>query len=257
MLAGKYTRTILAVMALLLMMPMIVSANCEITSDYFYEKPFPATFCVQLDTPATPVTFVATTPQGMKKTAGPVNTNALGLACVSVNWPVGVYELTIPTESDCPPHAISIFSELNFCGAQGGGALLLDEYGVPPNVQQSLEPRKADFAFINRELSPKNFAVIYHDPDYPLGAIRFIAKSFQTIQAFDLTTYQWMKFHGSGKLSQGMGAPMSVHYTLYVDDDPILPYFCLQIWDFAGHLLYENDDCSLFEGRNEVEICPE
>ena len=253
--SSKCLSVVFAAMVFAVAMPIIASANCQIISDYFYEKPFAARFCAQLDTAATPVTFVATTPQGIIKTAGPVNTNVLGLACVSVTWPVGVYELSVPAESDCPSVAISIFSENNFCGAQGGGTVLLEEYGVPPNVHQSLEPREADFAFIYRPTSPMNFGVIYHDPDYPLGAIGFIAKSFQTVQTEDETTYESMEFHGNGKLTQGTGAPMSVHYNLYVDDDPTDTYFSLRIYDFAGHLLYENDDCELFEGQNVVEIC--
>lgn len=264
MLAKKHTVTILAVMALVLMLP-IVASSAEIVSDYFFTKPLSAMFCVQLDEHAAgiPVVFTGTTPQGIRFTTGTYLTNVLGEACPCVNWPVGIYSIVANAGNmeTTYPYAISIFSPVNFCGAQGGGVVDLDDVNLPPNPSlETLADREADFAFIWRTTSPKNFGIIYHDPKNPIAPVTFIATSFQIVVPQDFGFYQSVKFIGTGKLTVGMNPPKTVHYEMYADDFPGDNLFELKLTDFAGHLLYisdpDDDEETVVEGKNVVELCP-
>jgi len=250
-------------------------STVEVTGSFFGSMPTPLNLCAEL-TPwanAKPVTFTGITPYMIKVKAGPVNTNVLGIACGSANWPQNIYTVTAyaklnGTGPTSPPVAVSRFNPKNFCGLQGGGALHLLSYGVPPNVQHELPPgRQATFAIIDKLNPGKNFGILYYDNDNPLGAVSFVAKSYE----YALFTpqigpppYTSVLFLGTGRAVFG-GVPKIVHYEVRADNFPYDNYFYIELWSIDGHLLYESAGPSVidqgterhvYDGTNVIVVCP-
>ncbi len=159
----------------------------EVTGSFFSTMPSPHGLCAQLLPWASgkPTTFTGITPYTIKVKAGPVNTNALGIACVNANWAQNIYTVTAysklnGTGPTSPPVAVSRFNPKYFCGLQGGGALHLLSYDVWPNIQHQVLPeRQATYAIIDKKNPGKNFGILYYDNDNPLGAVSFVAKSYE------------------------------------------------------------------------------
>ena len=281
---GLTHRNALLALAAFCLMTMASAAQAngnslEITGAFFSTMPTPLRLCAELTPSASgaPVTFNGVTPYNIKTKAGPMNTNALGLACVRANWPQNIYTVRATANVNggvtSPPVAVSVYNPRNFCGVQGGGALHLLSYGVPPSVQhQSLPARQATYALIYKLNPGKNFGILYYDNDNPLGAVSFVAKSYESVidtsevglsgpTTVGAPDYTEMEFRGVGRAVLN-GVPTLVHYYVLVDDYADDNYFYIELWSLTGHLLYESADPDdegeeqhVYDGKNVITPC--
>lgn len=243
--------------------------SLEVTGSFFSAMPTPLRLCAELTPTASgaPVTFNGVTPYSIKTKAGPRSTNALGLACVSANWAQNIYTVRATAVVNggvtSPPVAVSVYNPRNFCGVQGGGALQLWSYDVPPNVQYTFDPRQATFALIYKLNPGKNFGILYYDNDNPLGAVSFVAKSFEFTDSTyydEEEEYNQVEFWGVGRAILD-GVPTLVHYYILVDDYPDDNYFYIELWSITGNLLYESADPDdeneqhVYDGRIVIVEC--
>ena len=252
-----------------------IPATLEVTGSFFSAMPTPLSLCAVLDPGMSgkPVTFTGITPYTIKVKAGPVPTNALGDVCALANWAQNIYTVTAyaklnGTGPTSPPVAVSRFNPKNFCGLQGGGALHLLSYDVPPNVQHhGLPARQATYAIIDKLNPGRNFGILYYDNDNPLGAVSFVAKSYESAiftPVGGIPPYNTVDFLGTGRAVFG-GVPKIVHYYVHADDYPNDMWFYIEMWSIDGRLLYESAGPSIvdqdterdvFNGKNVITICP-
>jgi len=247
--------------------------SVEVTGAFFSTMPTPLGLSAQLTPWANgkPVTFTGITPYTIKVKAGPVNTNALGQASVNANWAQNIYTVTAYAKLNgagvtSPPVAVSRFNPRNFCGVQGGGALHLLSYDVPPNVQHTIDPRQATYALIYKLNPGRNFGILYYDNDDPLGAVSFVAKSYESVIVTPVPgdpAYNILEFRGVGRAVLG-GVPMWVHYYVYLDDYPDDNYFYIELTSITGRLLYESAgpgdedqmaEQHVYDGKNVIVLC--
>jgi len=254
----------------------------EVIGNYFNPRPGSTTLCAKV-CPAQAgiwVGFTGETPYGTMVRAWPTRTNAQGIACINTVWPQGIYGVRawVLTAGPQPPPsdsvqtngpkpsliaAVSVFNPKNFCGAQGGGALYLHSYGVPPNVRTTLTDRKATYAFIYKKDDPGYFSVGLLDYSNPCGPVEFV-----TTQWFDASIQEFAGPDYKSIVVVGMGHAMigpwdgPVHYRMYADDFPGGSRFRVQLWGINGALLYQSapDDASseqkVYEGKNVIQPCP-
>lgn len=252
-----------------------VPSTVEVTGSFFSTMPSPHGLCSQLLpwASAKPVTFTGITPYTIKVKAGPVKTNALGIACVNANWAQNIYTVTAyaklnGTGPTSAPVAVSRFNPKLFCGLQGGGALHLLSYGVSPNIQHQLPPeRQATYALIYKLNPGKNFGILYYDNDNPLGAVSFVAKSYESVIVTPIVSppaFTNVEFRGTGRAVLN-GVPTLVHYYVYADSFPDDNYFYIELRGLDWQLLYESAGTSLvdqaaeqhvYDGKNVIVICP-
>lgn len=253
-----------------------ITYSLEVTGTFFSSMPTPLRLSADLAPSASgkPVTFNGITPYNIKVKAGPVLSTTddalFNNAYVNANWAQNIYTVTAYAKLNgggvtSPPVAVSRFNPRNFCGVQGGGALHLKSYGVPPNVQHTFDPRQATYALIYKLNPGKNFGILYYDNDNPLGAVSFVAKSFESVIVTPfpgIPPYTMVEFRGSGRAVLG-GVPTLVHYYVYLDDYPDDSYFYIELWSTKGKLLYEsagpNDqdtELHVYDGQNVIVGCP-
>lgn len=256
---GKYAYLLLA--AALLLLPTGASA-LEVITDHFYQIPIAQGLCADLESciAGVPVAFQGVTPWSTRRAAGPVPTNSLGIACVNVIWPQGIYTVQAQSNGEVSdPVAVAFWQPNGFYGAISAGELHIYRYGFFPNNLVTQEYRRATAAMIFTDPlctgRCATFGVIYYDPDNPVGAVTFTTKTFQQVVRTPKAGYESMEFRGVGYLQQGAGPRKLVRYYLYVDDLSGDNYFCLDIYDLTGKLIYYNDGCHLYEGATEVELC--
>jgi hypothetical protein len=242
----------------------------DVTGNFYNARPGSTTLCAKVDPMGEwEVNFTGETPYGLIFGAAPLFTDRTGKGCIRTVWPQGVYAVeATATDGENPPTileseevAISVFNPNRFCGAQGGGALRLFTYGVPPSVKKTLTYRQATFAFIFKLSVPQNYGVFYFDCDNPDGEVEFVARSFTDIffddQVDGIVPYKTVEAIGNGLLNKE-----PVHYLIYADNYPGDNWFMIQLWDFTGNLVYQSaiDDVwpetSVFNGKNVVQPCP-
>lgn len=250
-----------------------ITYSLEVTGAFFSTMPTPLRLCADLTPSASgkPVTFTGITPYTIKVKAGPVlstTDDVLGNnACVNANWAQNIYTVTAYAKLNgsgvtSPPVAVSRFNPRSFCGIQGGGALHLLSYDVPPNVKYTFDPRQATYALIYKLNPGKNFGILYYDNDDPLGAVSFVAKSFESVIVTPDAgppAYTMAEFRGVGRAVFGC-VPKLVHYYVYADDYPDDSYFYIELWSLDGHLLYESAgpeeaEQHVYDGMNVI-TCP-
>jgi len=272
-----------------------------VTGNFFNPKPGMTTLCAKvLPMDFWEVEFKGETPYGLEFEAAPLFTNSTGRGCIRALWPQGVYKVKAKaSEIDddfevvqgAKPKskedvAVSVFNPYGFCGAQGGGALQLFSYGVPPSVKNTLSPRQATFAFIFKLNVPQNYGVWYFDKRDPDGGVKFVAQSFIDIsfdsRMQDSVPYKVVEVRGNGMAEiedeqnneqhNGMveingddqqGEDLvPVHYYIYADDYPGDSSFQIVLTDFTGQVLYESalanigPETTVFSGKNVIQPCP-
>lgn len=294
----------LVVLALTLVMATSAAwaVNCScisVTGNFFNPKPGATTLCAKVSPPSIwQVQFKGVTPYCLEFKAGPLYTNTVGQICAKTVWPQGVYKVKAYTQANnslqvngcrkSDPVAVSVFNpgttSCPFCGAQGGGALRLFTYDVPPNVRTSLAPRQATFAYIFKLNPPQNLGVWYFDNDNPYGPLSFSARSY-THLFFDKrqvngTDYNVVEAYGTGCLKIASVAVSvqcdpcdddpygdcwrncdPVRYYIYADDYPGDSSFRIKLWDFAGNLIYQSaldgewPETTVYNGKNVIQEC--
>ncbi len=251
----------------------------DITGNFFNPKPGSTTLCGDVEGNGNwIVEFMGETPYGLKFTAGPMMTDSVGKLCIKTTWPQGVYAVEAQTSlltlnqhlqngvSEPEEVAVSVFNPNWFCGTQGGGALQLVSYDVPPSVKTSVTSRQATFAYIFKQRVPQNYGIWYFDNENPLGAVEFVAKSFTDIfyssRVKDLTAYKVVEVYGNGLAEFNETDEFFVHYYMYADDFPGENSFQLVLWDFAGNVLYMSapantgPESTVSKGKNAIQPCP-
>lgn len=249
----------------------------DVTGNYFNPSPGSTTLCVKIDPMgAWDLRFTGKTPYGLEFQAAPLLTNAAGRGCIRALWPQGVYNLKVKSSPQSAFNlvqvpkpqlrqdvAISVFNKNWFCGTQGGGALKLFSYGVPPNVKKTLASRQATFAFIFKQAVPQNYGVFYFDTDNPDHKVKFVAQSFTDIFYDTIdgpVTYNTVQVRGNSVVEMD-DDDMPVHYLIYADDYPGDPWFRIQLWDFTGRLVYQSSpeisesEKTVVNGKNVIQPC--
>jgi hypothetical protein len=270
----------LSILALVILASMACANNIgsvEVTGNFFNPKPGLTTLCADTHMSGWFVEFQGETPYGLLFDAGPMMTNSLGKICIKTIWPQGVYAveahmlrdersmLQQPNDSEAEEVAISVFNPFLFCGAQGGGALSLFSYDVPPSVKTTLAPRQATFAYIFKQRVPQNYGIWYFDNDNPLGPVEFVAQSFTDISygnaVFDMTAFQVVQVYGNGMVEFDETNEIPCHYFMYANDFPGGNSFQLVLWDFAGNVLYRSaptnigPESTVLKGKNVIQPC--
>lgn len=279
------SRKTLFLLTLVMALSTLVSAvwavqlqEIDVTGNFFNPKPGATQLCAQVYPFCSnaQVQFTGKTPYDTEVTAQYVWTNAWGKACIKTIWPQGIYKvkararyenstsgsiLQVPCiKSD--PVAVSVFNPKNFCGAQGGGALYLRSYDVPPNVKTTLAARQATFAFIVKRNQPNNFGILFFDNDNPYGQVEF-----ESIHWFDSNILYYMgpdyasiELIGMGE-AEVNGQEQPVHYYMYADTFPGANKFYLELRDITGALIYKSSptptdpEAKVFNGKNLIVPC--
>lgn len=253
----------------------------EVIGNYWNPKPGSTTLCAKV-CPAMAgvwVGFTGESPYGTLVRAWPTRTNAQGIARIKAIWPQGIYGVRawVLTSGQQPPPtdsvttngpkpslitAVSVFNPKFFCGAQGGGALYLRSYGVPPNVRTTLTDRKATYAFIYKKDDPGYFAVGLLDYDNPRKPVEFVATQWfdASFQEFTGPDFKSLVVIGMGHAKIGLWEG-TVRYKMYADDFPGDNWFRVELWGTNGALLYQSapDGASpeqkVYEGKNVIQPC--
>jgi hypothetical protein len=254
--------------------------DMSITGNFFNPRPGSTTLCAKVDQMGEwDLRFTGETPYGLVFGAAPLFTNAAGTGCINTVWPQGVYKVKVkaseiksvfglvqgPKPKAKEDVAVSVFNPNGFCGAQGGGALKLFSYGVPPSVKKTLASRQATFAYIFKQSVPQNYGVFYFDTENPDHKVKFVARSFTDIffddQVDGIVPYKTVEVRGNSTAEIDED-DMPVHYLIYADNYPGDNWFRIQLWDFTGNLVYqssigyERPETTVFNGKNVVQPCP-
>ncbi|MBP6963481.1 MAG: hypothetical protein KBC96_03645 [Armatimonadetes bacterium] len=252
----------------------------SVLGNHWNPKPGSTTLCAQVSPPIPGIAleFTGESQFGIILGARFTRTNARGMASINTVWPQGIYgvrariakpgfsvnsETAVNGVIESPMVAIAVFNPKDFCGAQGGGALHLRSYGVPPNVRQTLAQREATYAFIYKSNEPWNFGVGYLDNDNPCGRITFKGTQWFDAKCDEVTSPE--EFSSIEVMGMGwaeMGAWQGpVRYKFSADDYPGDNSFRLQLWSISGALLYQSapDEQSpeqkVYEGKNVLAPC--
>lgn len=253
----------------------------EVLGNHWNPSPGRTTLCAEVcpHTPGLVLEFIGENQFGIKMKAKPKKIEAKRISCINTVWPQGIYGvkacLVKPTSGGtssastsvngvpCSPMvAISVYNPKGFCGSQGGGALHLRSYGVPPNVKKTLAEREASYAYIYKTSPPWNFGIGYFDNDNPNGKVSFVAVQWFDAKCDEMTGPDHTKFEVMGMGWAEMGLWQGpVRYKMSADDYPGENWFRLQLWSISGALIYQSapDEQSseqrVYDGKNVFVHC--